>query len=239
MAHRRSQHGSDNCNADDHVTNYSLPPSLSYSTPYSQLSTINVSCGKDRMKYPMDLHFLVAFLALMRNLQHLCLRDMISSSPIHCRQCQLAHLPRLRSLRLRDTARRLVSLVDHITIPPDAVLDLDIVDRGNSDVVFDILVLVGDILNGNNADTPQTFDALSIHPTPKGLVIKGFINEPELSKLRALDSPALYVDNFKSPRLFSKDAIHRGQGTKRSAVPSVDVVSKVHTCIGSAALGRN
>ncbi|KAK7688632.1 hypothetical protein QCA50_008170 [Cerrena zonata] len=36
----------------------------------------------------------------------------------------------------------------------------------------------------------RRFDALSIHPTPKGLVVKGFIDEPELSKLRALDSLA-------------------------------------------------
>ncbi|KAK7688613.1 hypothetical protein QCA50_008151 [Cerrena zonata] len=184
------QNRSNNRNSYDRVANHAIPPSLTCAIPFSQLSTLNVSRGRHRIKYPMDLHFLLGFLALMRNLEHLRLRNMISSSPIHCRKCQLAYLPRLRSLRLYDTARRLVSLLDHISIPPDTVLDLEIADRGNMGSLFDIFLLVGDVLNGNNTDTPQTFDALSIHLTSKGLVVKGFIDEPELSKLCALDSLA-------------------------------------------------
>ncbi|KAK7688602.1 hypothetical protein QCA50_008140 [Cerrena zonata] len=226
------QNRSDNRNSYDRVANHAIPPSLARAIPFSQLSTLNVSRGRHCIKYPMDLHFLVGFLALMRNLEHLSLRNMISSSPIHCRTCQLAYLPRLRSLRLYDTVRRLVSLLDHISIPPDTVLDLEIADRGNMDSLFDIFLLVGDVLNGNNTDTPQTFDALSIHLTSKGLVVKGFIDEPELSKLCGLDSLASV--RICLP-IWDPSSIHEAVQWIASNLPisSVKMLSIGDTAVGS------
>ena len=141
-------------------------------TPHTTI--LDLSPGTYGMGSRLDPTFAAFLLSLIPTLEHVRIRNLILEFSEHGPWSTKVHLPRLQSFFLIDNCPGIVALLDHLSIPLDTELDIEVNTPTSLTTSIELIATVGYIIEGNDDGVARRFETLSVIPEYGRLVVKGY-----------------------------------------------------------------